>query len=274
MGTAATCCCCETAATCCSENGSTSSSFPKNVRGRRCKLSLEDQLLLTLLKLRVGLFHIHLAHIFDISPSTVPRVFTAWIKQLYKILMDMPWWPERDSTMPEEFKQKYPKTRVIDVTEIRCEASSSLVLQSGTYSSHKSTNAFKGLVGISPHGLVSFVSDLYMVSVLDRELIIKSGFLERNFDAGDTVMAYRGFKIKDLLEKIGVGLNLPPFLTKGQFSAADVQETADIASLYIHVKRRIQHIKTYIFDRIIPISLGPIIEIWSVCGQLSNLKPQ
>ncbi|KAH6929554.1 hypothetical protein HPB50_002762 [Hyalomma asiaticum] len=108
------------------KSDSTSSSFPKNVRGRRCKLSLEDQLFLTLIKLRVGLFHIHLAHIFDISPSTVSRVFTTWIKQLYEILTDMPRWPERDVvdlTMPEEFKQKYPKTRVIiDATEIRCEA--------------------------------------------------------------------------------------------------------------------------------------------------------
>ncbi|KAH6946513.1 hypothetical protein HPB50_013776 [Hyalomma asiaticum] len=97
------------------KSDSTSSSFPKNVRGRRCKLSLEDQLFLTLIKLRVGLFHIHLAHIFDISPSTVSRVFTTWIKQLYEILTDMPWWPERDVvdlTMPEEFKQKYPKTRL------------------------------------------------------------------------------------------------------------------------------------------------------------------
>lgn len=259
------------------KSDSTNSSFPKNVRGRRCKLSLEDQLFLTLIKLRVGLFHIHLAHIFDISPSTVSRVFTTWIKQLYEILTDMPWWPERDVdlTMPEEFKQKYPKTRVIiDATEIRCEASSSLVLQSGTYSSYKSTNTFKGLIGISPNGLVSFVSDLYIGSISDRELIIKSGFLERNFDAGDTVMAVKGFKIKDLLEKIGVGLNLPPFLTKGQFSAAEVQETADIASLRIHVERRIQRIKTYhIFDRIIPISLGPIInEIWSVCALLNNLQ--
>lgn len=70
------------------------------------------------------------------------------------MLTDMPWWPAWDvvdSTMPEEFKQKYPKTRVIiDATEIRCEASSSLVLQSGTYSSYKSANTFKRLIGISP----------------------------------------------------------------------------------------------------------------------------
>lgn len=113
-----------------------------------------------------------------------------------------------------------------------------------------------------------------MGSISDRELVIKSGFLKRNFDAGDTVMADKGFKIKDLLEKIGVGLNLPPFLTKEQFSVAEVQETADIASLRIHVERRIQRIKTYhIFDKIIALSLGPIInQIWSVCALLSNLQ--
>lgn len=219
-----------------------------------------------------------LAHIFDISPSTVSRIFTTWINQLYKMLTDMPWWPARDivdSTMPKEFKRKYSKTRVIiDATEIRCEASSSLVLQSGTYLSYKSANTFKGLIGISPNGLVSFVSDLYMGSISDRELVTKSGYLKRNFDAGDTVMADEGFKIKDLLEKIGVGLNLPPFLTKEQFSVAEVQETADIASLCIHVERRIQRIKTYhIFDKIVSLSLGPIInQIWPMCALLSTLQ--
>lgn len=261
------------------ESDSTSTDHqPKEPRGRRQKLSHEDQLFLTLVKLRIGLFHVHLAHIFNVSPSTVSRTFTTWVNLLYVRLTELPWWSPRDvvdSTMPEEFKARYPTTRVIiDATEIRCEVSSSLVLQSGTYSNYKSTNTFKGLIGISPNGLVSFVSELFMGSVSDRELVIKSGFLEQEFAPGDTVMADKGFKIKDLLDKKRVGLNLPPFLTKQQFSVAEVHETANIASLSIHVERRIQRIKTFhMIDRIIPLSLGPIVnQMWTVCALLSNFQ--
>lgn len=50
--------------------------------------------------------------------------------------------------------------------------------------------------------------------------------------------------------------------------------TADIASLRIHVERRIQRIKTFhIFDKVIPLSLGPIVnQIWVVCTLLSNFQ--
>lgn len=250
----------------------------KEARGRRHKLSYENQFFLTLVKLRTGFFHMHLAHIFDVSMSTVSRTFTTWINLLYIRLTEPTWWSPRDvidSTMPEAFKKKYSSTRVIiDATEIRCEVSSSLVLQSGTYSNYKSTNTFKGLIGISPNGLVSFVSDLFMGSASDRELVIKTGFLEQEFADGDTVMADKGFKIKDLLEKKGVGLNLPPFLNKEQFTQAEVCETAEIASLRIHVERRIQRVKTFhIFDKVIPLSLGPVVnQIWTVCTLLTNFQ--
>ncbi|KAL1479806.1 hypothetical protein MTO96_051563 [Rhipicephalus appendiculatus] len=90
----------------------------------------------------------------------------------------------------------------------------------------------------------------------------------------DTSSADKGFKIQDMLSDINVGLNMPPFLTRGQFSEDEVRETEDIASLRIHVERRIQRIKNFhIFDRPIPLSLGPIIsEVWIVCALLTNFQ--
>ncbi|CAN7945074.1 unnamed protein product [Ixodes pacificus] len=247
-------------------------------RGRRRKLSIEDQLFLVLVKLRVGLFHKHLGHLFDVSEATVSRVFLTWMSYLYLQLTQLPLWLPRDVVdrlMPDSFKEKYESTRVIiDATEVRCELSSSLVTQSGTYSYYKSANTFKGLIGIAPNGQLTFVSELFMGSVSDREAVIKSGHLERPFEAGDSVMADKGFKIQDLLEKKGVSLNIPPFLTKEQFLAGEVQETQDIAALRIHVERRIQRIKTYhILDRPIAISLAPLAnQIWTVCAILANMQ--
>lgn len=196
---------------------------------------------------------------------------------LYLELARLPLWLPRtviEKAMPRAFK-KHPTTRVIiDATEVKCEVASSFVTQSGTYSTYKSANTFKGLVGIAPDGVLTFASELFMGSTSDRECVIKSGFLELPFDTGDSVMADKGFKIADLLERKNVASNIPPFLTKEQFSQAEVKETQDIASLRIHVERRIQRIKTYhIFDRCIPISLAPLAnQIWTSVAILSNLQ--
>ncbi|CAN7948679.1 unnamed protein product, partial [Ixodes hexagonus] len=98
-------------------------------RGRPQKLSIENQLFLVLVKLRVGLFHKHLGHLFDVSEATVSRVFLTWMSQLYLQLTQLPLRLPRDvvdSLMPAAFKGKYESTRVIiDATEVRCELSSS-----------------------------------------------------------------------------------------------------------------------------------------------------
>ena len=138
-------------------------------------------------------------------------------------------WPSRDEVcakMPEEFKKHYPTTRVIlDCTEIFAETPSSLLLQSQLYSSYKSNTTLKSLIGISPHGAITFVSSLYTKAISDKEITRCSGILDL-VEAGDSVMADKGFDIEDLLREKNVSLNLPPFLeSRIQFSAAEVQQT-------------------------------------------------
>lgn len=252
------------------------SSERRSSRGRKRKLSMENELFLVLVRLRLGLFEDDLAHRFCIAQSTVSRICTSWINFLYAKLGLLPLWAPRrivDATMPLEFKEKYSSTRVIlDATEIQCEVPSSLSLQSTTYSPYKSSNTFKGLIGVLPNGLVAFVSELFTGSSSDRECVIRSGFLDLKFDDEDAVMADKGFRIEDLLEKNGVKLNLPPFLKGGTFSPEEVKSTKEIAALRIHVERRIQRIKAFhIFDRPIPLTLAPLInQIWTVTAILSN----
>ncbi|XP_064456907.1 uncharacterized protein LOC135367543 [Ornithodoros turicata] len=247
-------------------------------RGRPQKLSAENQLFLVLVKLRLGVFHQHLGHLFGVSTSYVSRTLTAWLNFMYLQLGQLPLWQSRetvDRSMPAAFLESYPTTRVIiDATEVYCEAPSSFVLQSRTYSNYKSAHTFKGLIGIAPSGAVTFVSDLFTGSMSDRECVIRSGFLHMDFSENDSVMADKGFKIADLLEPLNVHLNIPPFLRQPQFSQQEIAETQDIASLRIHVERRIQRIKTFhIFDRPIPVTLGPVInQIWTVCVILTNFQ--
>ncbi|XP_064485722.1 uncharacterized protein LOC135398196 [Ornithodoros turicata] len=246
--------------------------------GRPQKVSVENQLFLVLVKLRLGLFHKHLGTLFGISISTVSRIFSTWIDFMYLQLAQLPLWLSReavDEAMPPDFSEKYPSTRVIlDATEVKCDVPTSFVTQSGLYSHYKSAHTFKGLVGIAPNGLLTFVSELFTGCTSDKECVIKSGFLELPFEPGDSVMADKGFKIDDLLQSKGVGLNIPPFLRKDQFTPEEVQETQNIAALRIHVERRIQRIKGFhIFDRSIPISLAPLAnQVWTVCAILTNFQ--
>lgn len=250
----------------------------KNV-GRHHKITVENQLFLVLVKLRVRLFHRHLAHLFYVSVSTVSRIFSCWIDYMFLQMTELTLWLSRqavDATMPPAFKDKFPSTRIIlDATEIKCDVPTSFVIQSKVYSTYKSCHTLKGLVRISPHGVLTFVSELFTGCTSDKECVIRSGFLNLPFDAGDSVMADKGFKIADLLHSKKVNLNIPPFLMHGQFTLKEVEETQEIAAIRIHVERKIRKIKGYhIFDRSVPISLVPLVsQMWTVCAILTNFQP-
>ncbi|CAB4042641.1 Hypothetical predicted protein [Paramuricea clavata] len=105
--------------------------------------------------------------------------------------------------------------------EVRCQMPNSLHLNGKLFSNYKHHTTFKGLIGISPGGAVTFISQLYTGSISDREIVIRSGFLKLPFQNDDSVMADKGFKIEDVLP-IGVLLNIPPFL--GQSSQMSTKD--------------------------------------------------
>ncbi|XP_077980216.1 uncharacterized protein LOC144435498 [Glandiceps talaboti] len=243
------------------------------------KLKPMNQLFLVMCRLRLGLFARDLADRFDIFTSTVSRICNKWIDLIYYEMKHIDIWPSRelvDMNMPQCFKEKYPATRVIiDVTEIQIEKPSSPDLQCLTYSCYESRNTVKALVGITPSGTVSFVSDIYTGSISDNELTKLSG-LPAKLEKGDGVMADKGFDIHDELAESGAILNIPSFVTAGQqMSVEDVIETRSIASVRIHVERCMERIKNYhIFDRPIPISLcGLANQMFYVCAVLTNFLP-
>ena len=120
---------------------------------------------------------------------------------------------------------------IIDCTEIKIEMPSSLILWSQSYSNYKSTGTLKGLIGVTPGGCVSFVSQLYTGCISDKEITMRSGLLNLPFNKGDSLMADKGFDIQELLDPLGVKLNIPPFMEKrNQLSPEDVIRTQEIAS--------------------------------------------
>ena len=246
---------------------------------KREQLCLIDQFFMFLCRVKAGLFEKDLACRFNVSNATVSRMLLTWANYLYCILGSLPVWPSRqqvDTHMPDCFKLVYPKTRVIlDCTELRCQTPSALYLNSQLYSHYKGTTTFKGLIGITPSGAVSFVSELYTGSISDNDITRKSGLVDL-LDAGDQVMADKGFTIEKMLAEKHVSLTIPPFLTskRKQFSKEEVLETQSIARVRIHVERAIRRVKEYhIFDSVLPLSLaGSVNQLWTVCCLLTNFR--
>ena len=94
----------------------------------------------------------------------------------------------------------------------------------------------KGLIGITPNGVVSFASELYCGSISDPEIVEKSGFYNHLHKA-DLVMPDKGFLIKDQLARVGARLAMAHFLShKGQFSPQECEWNKKVACLRIHVE--------------------------------------
>lgn len=107
------------------------------VKKRRTKLPKEDELLLTLVKLRRNLAMMDLAYRFNISQSSVTNIFLAWLGALYTSLGGLVKCPETEECqLPEVFQNEvFRKVKcVIDCTEIFIERPSNLKARAQTYS--------------------------------------------------------------------------------------------------------------------------------------------
>ena len=97
-----------------------------------------------------------------------------------------------------------------------------------------------------------------MGSISDVELTRTCGFLETLIDKpGISIMANRGFTIKDMLQELNVELNIPPFEEgRRQLPPQEVDRGRKIASLRVHVERAIGRKKIFsILTEKIPIPM-------------------
>ena len=157
-------------------------------------------------------------------------------------------WPDREAlqkSMPECFQVSFGKkvAVIIDCFEIFTERPSNLEARSYTWSSYKHHNTVKVLLGTTPQGVVSFVSDTWEGRTSDKYITEHCGIINKLLP-GDVVLADRGFDIGDSVGMMQARLHIPAF-TKGksQLSAMEVQETREIANVRIHVERVIGNVR-------------------------------
>lgn len=245
--------------------------------GKRRFLRPIDEFLLTCMRLRLGLNQEHLADIFRISKATVSRVLNTWVNFIYDHSKGLIAWPTREqilANLPRHFNNHLDTRIVVDCTEFFVERPSSLVSQWLTWSEYKHHNTFEILIGVTPNGMVSFVSRLWGGNASDRHIVQNDDLIPK-WSPGDVIMADKGFTIGDLLPA-NIGLNVPPRVsTKSQMSSSEFFKTAQIASARIVVEMKMEQVKNFqILNSVLPLSEAHLAEQTIVtCVSLTNLLP-
>ena len=201
-----------------------------------------QQVILTLMRLRLNISVQYLAYTFGVSASTISRTFNNVINIMYtKLVPALVVWPEREElrkSMPMSFRQLFAKcTCIIDCFEIFIERPSDLLARAITYSNYKSHNTVKYLIGIAPQGSIIFISKGWGGRTSDKHITEASGFLDKLLP-GDLILADRGFNVETSVNFHQASLQIPAF-TKGkkQLDPLDVESTRKIAKVRIHVER-------------------------------------
>ncbi|XP_049436072.1 uncharacterized protein LOC125891117 isoform X1 [Epinephelus fuscoguttatus] len=238
------------------------------------KLPPIDELLLFLMYLSTGQSQIELAERFDIHRSTVSSIIATWTHFLYQLLGSQRLWMPREAVrahLPPEFAGYQDTQVILDCTEIRIQAPSSLLLPSEVFSSYKSHPTLKAMIGMAPHGAVTFVSGLYAGSMSDKEIFRLSGIT--NLLTPDmAIMVDKGFLIENVAP---CKVYRPAFCSRNaKMSREDVIKTQSIAHLRVHVERCIRRLKeNKLFDTSIQLSVcGSIEELFSVACFLVNYQ--
>ena len=172
---------------------------------------------------------------------------------------------------------------IIDCFEVFINKPSTLQARAITWSNYKHHNTIKFLIGITPQGVISFISKAWGGRASDKHVTENCGIL-KNLIPGDIVLADRGFDIADSVGLFQATLRIPAFTRgKKQLSANEVEETRKIANVRIHVERVIGLVrrKYIILQSILPVELltvksgeteAPIDKIAKVCCALTNLS--
>jgi len=212
-------------------------------------VSVENQLFMSLMKLRRYTTNFELSRFFSLSEASVKNIVYTWILFMSRQWREANIWPPGNLVRyfaPTDFKAKFPTTRIIvDGTECPIKQPKAPRAQQATFSSYKNRNTVKILVGSTPGGLVNFVSDAYGGCTSDRQIVERSNIVVL-CEPGDSVMADKGFNVQDLFARMDVTVNIPTFFKKrNRISGKIILRDRKVSSKRVHIERIIGLGKTY-----------------------------
>uniref|UniRef100_UPI0037E97926 uncharacterized protein n=1 Tax=Semicossyphus pulcher TaxID=241346 RepID=UPI0037E97926 len=236
-------------------------------------MSVHDQVLMTLMKLKTNRETADLSRTFRVSQFTASSIISYWIEKLEQVLQSLILWLPKEAiqtTMPEAFKKNFPNTTcLVDVCVSRVE--NPLILSAGgeSCSMFSLNKTMKYLVAVAPCGLFMFISAAYREHYGDKFITTDSGILD-HLKPGDEVMVNRDLHIKNWELEKQIRVVTPP---STETKTTDEQETC-AGRVRIHVRRAIKRLKVYkILSQVVPISLAPQMnKIVRICAALVNLR--
>ena len=179
-------------------------------------LSLADQVLITIMKLRLNLRDKDLGFRFAVSRTTTSNIFHTIVKALHEIFLTgmlncgLPSQLKCKGSMPASFSDFVSARLVLDATEVTQDVPQELNKQAACYSNYKSRHTVKAVTGVAPNGSLVYCSDLYPGCSSDVAICRHSGALQQ-LEAGDLILADKGFTVHDQVPD-GVSVNIAPFL--------------------------------------------------------------
>lgn len=206
------------------------------------RLNNFQKLMMVLMKLKLNFSFQTLGYRFEVTLNEASLCFKKVVILLEHAFSALVHWPDRESlrtAMPESFQKTFGNSVavIIDCFEITCQKPSNLKAKSQSYSQYKHNYTVQYLIGITPHGFVSFISNGYGGRASDNFITQDSGLLDK-LEFGDVVLADRGFTIKEAFSMQYAELMIPNFLQgKKQLHPEAVEKTRKIASVRIHVER-------------------------------------
>ncbi|XP_051156755.1 uncharacterized protein LOC127278869 [Leptopilina boulardi] len=222
--------------------------WPNRRHGKHV-LSLKESIVLTMLKIKQDLSYSMFFALFQkVGRHTCSRVFNTTVLLLSTILTPIvARWPSREeidnNNLPNYFHEFKPTRVVLDCTETPIEKSKCLRCRVRCYSQYKSTFTVKVLVGVTPAGLISYVSPTYGGRASDKQIFTDSELLNCITGGTDAVMVDKGFLIESLCVRHDIQLFRPPFMHDNQLNHDEAQFCKKIAAARVHVERVNQRIK-------------------------------
>ena len=228
--------------------------YPDYVKkqGRNSNNKLMDhktELLVTLTVARHAVDLAIMAKLVGGSPSTISRVFVAWIVFVRSVLDAVNLKP-----LPG-FIQAFLRKVFIDAgysdcgilgdnTETWIAQSENFELNNLTFSHYKNHTTGKVSVWIFPHGALCKCSDAFPGSISDEQITQQIGVIDY-CPKGKVVMTDKGFAINDMCHEKGVHHNRPPMKFNEQYDEQDISLNFDIASLRIYNENAIGRIRDW-----------------------------